>query len=487
MTVLFGAMGCMDPVCFAIDTGDMDGWDKRIMTEDEWGALQKTLSNTIGQNNYANWIAPLEFSCVDGNTAVFNVPTNFLGNYVSQNFGDILLYQISASNAAIKRVRFQVPETKSQRVAASEPSKRALSQNPKPEQGFQKDEQLPGAPLDRRFTFDTFVVGKPNELAHAAAKRVGEGASVTFNPLFLYGGVGLGKTHLMHAIAWELQSRRPELNVLYLSAEQFMYRFVQALRDRKMMDFKQLFRSVDVLMVDDVQFIAGKDSTQEEFFHTFNALVDQNKQIIISADRAPGEIKDLEDRIKSRMQCGLVVDLHPTDYELRLGILQSKVEAHKPQYPELEIEPNVLEFLALRISTNVRVLEGALTRLFAFASLVGRPINLELAQDCLADVLRASERKITVEEIQRKVSEHYNIRLSDMIGPKRVRTYARPRQVAMYLAKQLTSRSLPEIGRRFGGRDHTTVMHGVKRIEDLKVQDGQVAEDLEMLRRALEA
>jgi len=216
-------------------------------------------------------------------------------------------------------------------------------------------------------------------------------------------------------------------------------------------------------------------------------LVDQNKQIIISADRAPGEIKDLEERIKSRMQCGLVVDLHPTDYELRLGILQSKVEAHKSQYPDLTIEPNVLEFLALRISTNVRVLEGALTRLFAFASLVGRPINLELAQDCLADVLRASERKITVEEIQRKVSEHYNIRLSDMIGPKRVRTYARPRQVAMYLSKQLTSRSLPEIGRRFGGRDHTTVMHGVKRIEDLKVQDGQVAEDLEMLRRALEA
>ena len=298
---------------------------------------------------------------------------------------------------------------------------------------------------------------------------------------------GLGKTHLMHATAWELQARRPDLNVLYLSAEQFMYRFVQALRERKMMDFKQLFRSVDVLMVDDVQFIAGKDSTQEEFFHTFNALVDQNKQIIISADRAPGEIKDLEDRIKSRMQCGLVVDLHPTDYELRLGILQSKVERHQSQYPDLVIEPNVLEFLALRISTNVRVLEGALTRLFAFASLVGRPINLDLTQDCLADVLRASERKITVEEIQRKVSEHYNIRLSDIIGPKRVRTYARPRQVAMYLAKQMTSRSLPEIGRRFGGRDHTTVMHGVKRIEELKIQDGQVAEDLEMLRRTLEA
>ncbi len=350
-----------------------------------------------------------------------------------------------------------------------------------------QEDQLTAAPLDPRFTFDSFVVGKPNELAHAAARRVAEGGPVTFNPLFLYGGVGLGKTHLMHAIAWELQRARPDLNVVYLSAEQFMYRFVQALRDRRMMDFKKLFRSVDVLMVDDVQFIAGKDSTQEEFFHTFNALVDQNRQIIISADRAPGEIKGLEERIKSRLQCGLVVDLHPTDYELRLGILQSKVEAQRVQYPELQLADGVLEFLAHRISTNVRVLEGALTRLFAFASLVGREITLELTQDCLADVLRASERKITVEEIQRRVSEHYNIRLSEMIGPKRVRNFARPRQVAMYLCKQLTSRSLPEIGRRFGGRDHTTVMHGVRRIEELRAQDGQIAEDLELLRRSLEA
>jgi chromosomal replication initiator protein len=308
---------------------------------------------------------------------------------------------------------------------------------------------------------------------------------VTFNPLFLYGGVGLGKTHLMHAIAHELQRRSPELNVLYLSAEQFMYRFITALRDRKMMDFKQLFRSVDVLMVDDVQFMAGKDSTQEEFFHTFNALVDAGKQIIISADRAPGEIKDLEERIKSRLQCGLVVDLHPTDYELRLGILQSKVDVYRAQYPNLEISAGVLEFLAHRISTNVRVLEGALTRLFAFASLVGREITLELTQDCLSDVLKASDRKVTVEEIQRRVSEHYNIRLSEMIGPKRVRTYARPRQMAMYLAKHMTSRSLPEIGRRFGGRDHTTVMHGVRRIEELKATDSQIADDLELLRRSL--
>ncbi|MFN3662756.1 chromosomal replication initiator protein DnaA [Yoonia sp.] len=447
------------------------------MTNDIWVKVLGALKGAIGANNFSSWIEPLEFSQLTGGVAVFHVPTNFIGNYVSQNFGDQIIYHLNKQGEDVQRLQFKVP---SQMQAAPKAA-------PKPAAKPAGLDEITGAPLDARFTFDTFVVGKPNELAHAAARRVADGGPVTFNPLFLYGGVGLGKTHLMHAIAHELQRRSPELNVLYLSAEQFMYRFVTALRERKMMDFKQLFRSVDVLMVDDVQFIAGKDSTQEEFFHTFNALVDGQKQIIISADRAPGEIKDLEDRIRSRLQCGLVVDLHPTDYELRLGILQSKVEAFSAQYPGLQVAPGVLEFLAHRISTNVRVLEGALTRLFAFASLVGREINLELTQDCLSDILKASDRKVTVEEIQRKVSEHYNIRLSDMIGPKRVRNYARPRQMAMYLAKQMTNRSLPEIGRRFGGRDHTTVMHGVRKIEELKVIDSQIADDLELLRRALEA
>ncbi|MDQ2090533.1 chromosomal replication initiator protein DnaA [Marimonas arenosa] len=459
------------------------------MTQEQWGQVQKALLETIGRNNFRTWIEPLEFAELTDGVATLHVPTSFLGNYVRQNFGDMLLYQMTAVGADVRRIRFQVPAhpANSTRPAPQKPAIAAPTRPAAAAPAAARDDLLPAAPLDPRFTFDSFVVGKPNELAHAAAKRVAEGGPVTFNPLFLYGGVGLGKTHLMHAIAHELRTRHPHLNVLYLSAEQFMYRFVQALRDRKMMDFKEIFRAVDVLMVDDVQFIAGKDSTQEEFFHTFNALVDQNRQIVISADRAPGEIKDLENRIKSRLQCGLVVDLHPTDYELRLGILQSKVVAQKAQYPELELADGVLEFLAHRISTNVRVLEGALTRLFAFASLVGREITLELAQDCLADILRASDRKISIEEIQKKVSEHYNIRLSDMIGPKRVRSFARPRQVAMYLCKQLTSRSLPEIGRRFGGRDHTTVMHGVRRIEELRMQDAQIEEDIELLRRALEA
>ncbi len=453
------------------------------MKSETWGHVLAELQKTVGKNNYTTWIEPLQFNELTDGVAKIQVPTTFVGNWVSRNYSDQILRHLIGAGAKVSRIEFCVAP---RAEMASAPQDKPKTQR-KNGAALPDEADLPGAPLDGRFTFDSFVVGKPNALAHAAARRVAEGGAVSFNPLFLYGGVGLGKTHLMHAIAWELQTRRPDLRVVYLSAEQFMYRFVQALRDKDMMAFKTLFRSVDVLMVDDVQFIAGKESTQEEFFHTFNALVDQNKQIIISADRAPGEIKDLEDRIKSRLQCGLVVDLHPTDYELRLGILQQKADYYHQQYKGLELADGVLEFLAHRITSNVRVLEGALTRLFAFASLVGREITLDLAQDCLADILKQSDRKVTVEEIQRKVSEHYNIRLSDMLGPKRVRTIARPRQIAMYLAKKLTTRSLPEIGRRFGGRDHTTVMHGVKRIEELKVDDQQMTEDLELLRRMLES
>ncbi len=454
------------------------------MNDDSWGRARGELLKTLGKNNFVTWIEPLRLTSLQDGIATFDVPTNFMRDWVARNFGEQIRLTLGKAGTPIDRVDFHVTTAGSgARKSGEAPAKRGARPTA---MRLADDAALPGAPLDARFTFDSFVVGKPNELAHAAARRVSEGGPVTFNPLFLYGGVGLGKTHLMHAIAHDLRLRNPDLRVLYLSAEQFMYRFVQALRDKAIMDFKELFRSVDVLMVDDVQFIAGKDSTQDEFFHTFNALVDQNKQIVISADRAPGEIKDLEDRIKSRLQCGLVVDLHPTDYELRLGILQTKAEYYHKQYPGLVLAGGVLEFLAHRIATNVRVLEGALTRLFAFASLVGREITLDLAQDCLADILRASDRKVTIEEIQRKVAEHYNVRLSDMIGPKRVRTIARPRQVAMYLSKHLTTRSLPEIGRRFGGRDHTTIMHGIRKVDELKAADSQLAEDIDLLRRLLD-
>ena len=450
------------------------------MESESWGRVRTELRNTLGKDAYQSWIDPLEFQGLNGGIVQFGAPTSFIGNWVSQHYGERIRNLLIEQGADVTRLEFKVSglgRPAPRRTAAKATTNTTVSAEP----------DLPSSPLDTRFRFENFVVGKPNELAHAAARRVAEGGEVSFNPLFLYGGVGLGKTHLMHAIAWEVQASKPDAKVLYISAEQFMYRFVQALRFKDMHGFKELFRSVDVLMVDDVQFIAGKDSTQDEFFHTFNALVDQNKQIVISADRAPGEISGLEERIRSRLQWGLVVDLHPTDYELRLGILQSKAEAQAKNHPDIQIDAGVLEFLAHRISSNVRVLEGALTRLLAFASLVGREINLDMAQECLADILRASERKVTIDEIIRKVADHYNLRLTDLLSPRRARSVARPRQVAMFLSKMLTSKSLPEIGRRFGGRDHTTVIHAVRKIEELRNSDAQINEDVELLRRMLEA
>jgi chromosomal replication initiator protein len=461
---------------------------------DVWARVCVPLRAQIGNDAFQNWIEPLVYVGAHHGVVHFEAPSSFLGTWVSRHYGDEIRTLLCQEGVPAARFEFHVAPPEGAKLelvrAAEAPTPPAPPVHVSaPASG--PDVDLPASPLDGRCTFDNFIVGKPNELAHAAARRVAdgvaEGSGVTFNPLFLYGGVGLGKTHLMHAIAWEVKQNNPDARVLYLSAEQFMYRFVSALRFKEMHGFKEMFRSVDMLMVDDVQFISGKDSTQEEFFHTFNALIEQQKQIVISADRAPGEIDGLEERIRSRLQWGLVVDLHPTDYELRLGILQAKAEAHFEKSPGITIGTGVMEFLAHRISSNVRVLEGALNRLFAYASLVGREINLDMTQECLADILRASERKVTIDEIIRKVADHYNLRMSDLLSARRARSVARPRQVAMFLAKTLTSRSLPDIGRRFGGRDHTTVIHAVRKIEELRASDSQIAEDVELLRRMLEA
>ena len=453
-----------------------------------WDKVRKDLKLELGLDIFKNWIEALVFTNIEDNTAYFNVPSSFIANWVERNYGDKIIEAFNNKGILIKKLSFDYNNdfplaSKADKIDTVNENKYLKVNNYKETNNI----ELPSSPLDQRFTFERFVVGKPNELAHAAAKRVSESGPVTFNPLFLYGGVGLGKTHLMHAIAWQIKMINPKSRMLYLSAEQFMYRFVQALRFKDMYSFKEIFRSVDILMVDDVQFIAGKESTQDEFFHTFNALVEQGKQIVISGDRAPGEIDGLEERIKSRLAWGLVVDLHPTDYELRLGILQSKVEIQSKLHPGIRINHGILEFLAHRISSNVRVLEGSLTRLYAYASLVGRSIDIDMAQECLTDILRISERKVTIEEIIRKVSDHYNLRMSDMISARRSRIISRPRQLAMFLAKNLTSKSLPEIGRRFGGRDHTTVIHAVKKIEELKNKDLHIAEEVEILRRMLEA
>ena len=456
--------------------------------EDSWIKICNKLKRELGKNAYKNWIEPIDLVKIENFVAIFDAPTNFIGDWVQRNYGDKIIDNFNQFDIKIERLKFISENSNVSHISKIENYSQDDNSSKKISSTLKyPNVTLPSSPLDSRFIFDNFVVGKPNELAHAAAKRVSESDIVTFNPLFLYGGVGLGKTHLMHAIAWEIKKRKSKSRVLYLSAEQFMYRFVQSLRFKDMHGFKQLFRSVDVLMVDDVQFIAGKESTQDEFFHTFNALIDNGKQIVISADRAPGEIDGLEERIKSRLAWGLVVDIHPTDYELRLGILQSKVESQLKIHGGVEISQGLLEFLAHRISSNVRVLEGALIRLFAFSSLVGRKIDMDMVQECLADILRVSQRKVTIDEIIRKVADHYNLRMTDLISSRRARIIARPRQVAMFLSKTLTSKSLPEIGRKFGGRDHTTVIHAVKKIEELKQIDNQISEEVEILRRMLEA
>jgi chromosomal replication initiator protein len=463
--------------------------------EGQWGRVIGQLKQEIGDVAYRSWLASINLQRIEGGEAVIATPARLYRDWIASHYADRILALWRAENRQVKRISVVVaPPTREppSPAAAVDEGRIELSQ-PAPALGLEpaaaveSDEERPQpSGLDPRFTFENFVVGKPNELAHAAARRVAEACSapvrmVPFNPLFLYGGVGLGKTHLMHAIAWHVHKSACARKVIYLSAEKFMHQFIRALRFKSTIDFKEEFRSVDLLMVDDVQFISGKESTQEEFFHTFNALVDQNRQIVISADKSPSDLEGLEERMRSRLGWGLVADLHPTTYELRLGILQSKAEQANMHIPR-----KVLELLAHRITSNVRELEGALNRLVANMQLVGREITLESAQEELHDLLRTRERRVTIDEIQRRVAEHFNVRFAEMTSARRARTFARPRQVAMYLSKQLTSRSLPEIGRKFGGRDHTTVMHAVRRIEELKNTDPILAEDIELLCRTLQ-
>ncbi|MBA4750494.1 MAG: chromosomal replication initiator protein DnaA [Alphaproteobacteria bacterium] len=452
------------------------------IAQNAWDQVYAILEDTFGAITFQSWLQPLFFKEFFSGRLVLAAPSRFMRDWVEDQCAAKILTLLQAHDSRILALDFVVDNAPRPTTPSKPQPVASIPQDTSP--SFELDEDLQevvGSRLDPRYTFDNFVVGRSNELAYAAARRVAEAESVTFNPLFLYGGVGLGKTHLMHAIAWHIQSRHSKRKVVYLSAEKFMYQFIKALRFRDTVAFKEKFRSVDVLMIDDFQFIGGKDSTQEEFFHTFNALVDQNHQVIISADKSPSDLEGLEERMRSRLGWGLVADIHPTTYELRLGILQSKSSSLDVHIPE-----KVLEFLAHKITSNVRELEGALNRIVAHTMLVGREITIDSVQEVLRDLLRASDRRISIEEIQKKVAEHYNIRLSDMHSAKRLRSLARPRQIAMYLAKTLTPLSLPEIGRKFGGRDHTTVMHAIKKVESLKGADRSLAEDLDLLQRMLQ-
>ncbi len=465
----------------------------------QWLSVRGRLQTEVGDVEYRSWLRQMTLIGLDGDEVTIHLPTRFLRDWVRSHYGDRLNTLWHAENHQVRRVDLGVggashnagglAESLVPDVSPPPPSPTQIAASAARATGpLRSEERISDltAPLDKRFDFDSFVVGKPNEFAHACARRVAERpASPGFNPLFLYGGVGLGKTHLMHAIAWELVGRpgdRTGVSVAYMSAEKFMYKFINAIRSQSTMEFKEQLRGVDVLMIDDLQFLIGKDNTQEEFFHTFNAVVDAGRQIVVSADKSPSDLSGLEDRLRTRLGCGMVADLHATTYELRFSILEAKAARAAVAVPA-----KVIEFLANKITTNVRELEGALNRLIAHANLFGRPMTLETTQEVLHDILKAHDRRVTIEEIQKRVAEHWNIRLTDMSSARRARAVARPRQVAMYLAKQLTSRSLPEIGRKFGNRDHTTVMHAVTRVGELMDRDAAFAEDVELLRRMLES
>ena len=446
-----------------------------------WGRVTQRMRHDIGDAAWRNWIKPLRVNRLEAGVLTLETDSTLTRERVNSQYADRLRV-ISAAEfktmaSGVNHVEVRIAKALAQRI--DRPHR--MSEQKPVEKTPSKDKSYDlSAGLDPRYTFANFVVGKPNELAFAVARRTAESEKVAFNPLFLYGGVGLGKTHLMHAIAWHIRQQNPARKVMYLSAEKFMNRFVQALRFRDTISFKEQFRSVDVLMIDDVQFISGKESTQEEFFHTFNALVEDGRQVIVSADKSPTDLEGMEERLRSRLGWGMVADIHPADYELRLGILQSKAEQ-----AQVEISDKVLEFMAHRIVSNVRELEGALNRILAHAMLIGREITIDSTADLLGDLLRASSRQISVDVIQKRVAAHYGVRVSEMFSARRARNIARPRQIAMYLAKNLTSLSYPEIGRQFGGRDHTTVMHAVKTIENLMKSDAQLSEDVELIKSIL--
>ena len=449
--------------------------------QETWNKVKNRLRKELGDTLYRSWLKPLKLKNINKNTIIFSAKTSLVRDRIERQYTDRIISIWSAERPGINNVEVSVEDDQHSKISSLGNIKNNNNKvDSQKNIRINSKEDILISSLDQRLTFENFVVGTPNELAFAAAKRVAEADFVPFNPLFLYGGVGLGKTHLMNAIAWVIKKKNPDRKVVYISAEKFMYQFIKALRSKDVMNFKQEFRSVDVLMIDDVQFISGKEHTQEEFFHTFNALVDRGCQIVLSADKSPSDLEGMEERLKSRLGWGLVTDIQPTTYELRLGILQSRAESSGITFPR-----EVLDFIAQKIKSNVRELEGALNRIIAHTTLVGKQITLENTIDVLSDILRANNKLITIEDIQKKVSEHFSVKMSEMFSARRSKSVVIPRQVAMYLSKELTNLSYPEIGRNFGGKDHTTIIHASKKIDKLLNENSHISEDIKLLKSIL--
>jgi len=439
-------------------------------TTNAWDKFLEHVKARVSINTYTTWFQPTRLSRADGETLYVQIPNPVFRQVLTRTYGDIVkavFHQLGTPNA---KVHYVCTEEENAPAPAAIPAKQSKLD-------FDNNDHQ----LNLRYTFDSFVVGKSNEFAHAASRAVAEQPSKAYNPLFLYGGVGMGKTHLMHAIGHTIKKRNPAMRLSYVSAEKFTIEVINSLRFDRMITFRDRFHTVDVLLVDDIQFIAGKERTQEEFFHTFNALYEQQKQIVISSDCLPKDINSIEERLRSRFEWGLIADIQPPDLETKIAILQKKAENDRFPLPD-----DVAEYIARAIKSNVRELEGALTRLMAYASLTGATVSLATAQQVLRNIIASQEKRVTIDLIQKRVSEHFNLREQDLKVRSNTRAIAFPRQVAMYIVKQLTTASLPEIGRQFGGKHHTTVLHSINKIEELRRSDKDLNRVITRLMDALQ-
>jgi len=443
-------------------------------TVNSWDKFLDRVKSRVSINTYTTWFQPTRLNRAEGDTLFVQIPSAVFRQVLTRTYGEIVkavFHEIGTPNTRVQYVC-----TEEEPVAAAAPSASAI-----PIKQSKLDFESSDHQLNQRYTFDSFVVGKSNEFAHAAARAVAEQPSKAYNPLFLYGGVGMGKTNLMHAIGHTIKKRNPAMRLSYVSAEKFTIEVINSLRFDRMISFRDRFHTVDVLLVDDIQFIAGKERTQEEFFHTFNALYEQQKQIVISSDCLPKDINSIEERLRSRFEWGLIADIQPPDLETKIAILQKKAENDRFPLPD-----DVAEYIARAIKSNVRELEGALTRLMAYASLTGATVSLATAQQVLRNIIASQEKRVTIDLIQKRVSEHFNLREQDLKVRSNTRAIAFPRQVAMYIVKQLTTASLPEIGRQFGGKHHTTVLHSIHKIEEMRRSDKDLNRTITRLMDALQ-
>ena len=418
------------------------------MSENLWDDVLARVEGKINRHSFATWFRPTSYLALDGRTLRIGVPNAQFREWLTKNYRSILQEALAEAGQPQLQVVFEEREEDKAQGQAQAPSERET------------------AALNPKYTFDSFVVGSSNQFAHAAARAVAEIPSKSYNPLFIYGGVGLGKTHLMHAIGHYILAREKKLNLAYISTDRFINEMINAIRFDRLPQFRQKYRAIDVLLIDDIQFIAGKDRTQEEFFHIFNALHDGQKQIVVSSDCPPRQIPTIEERLHSRFEWGLIADIQAPDIETKIAILRKKAEAERVFLPE-----NVALFIASKVKTNIRELEGSLIRLIAYASLTGRDIDLPLARETLRDLLHTEDKPVSIEMIQKYVADHYSLKISELKAKNNSKSIAQPRQIAMYLTKSLTTASLPEIGKEFGGKHHSTVIHSIRKIDDMRKQD----------------